>query len=194
MRIDFYPQRPLKLDTASISHPRLASSHLIGVVCLSAHVTAHTCALYRAASSLERVSREEEQATASGISSSCFGKWSGRTSWTRWWEGGNRLSVSRKYFAKDNPCLIGDPGVRKTVIVEGLAVNIVRGIVPSKLEGKKIFALDMARLIAGTKFHGDFEERLTGIVDEVKQSDGNIILYIDEVHNLLGNGQTLKCC
>ncbi|XP_011044299.1 PREDICTED: chaperone protein ClpC2, chloroplastic-like [Populus euphratica] len=92
---------------------------------------------------------------------------------------------------KDNPCLIGDPGVGKTVIVEGLAASIVEGTVPSKLEGKKIFALDMARLVAGTKFHGDFEERLTGIVDEVKQNDGNIVLFIDELHTLVGNGQTL---
>ncbi|KAJ6920308.1 S-adenosylmethionine carrier 1 [Populus alba x Populus x berolinensis] len=92
---------------------------------------------------------------------------------------------------KDNPCLVGDPGVGKTAIVEGLAANIVEGTVPSKLEGKKIFALDMARLVAGTKLHGDFEERLTGIVDEVKQSDGNIVLFIDELHTLVGNGQTL---
>ncbi|CAK7346729.1 unnamed protein product [Dovyalis caffra] len=89
---------------------------------------------------------------------------------------------------KNKPCLIGNPGVGKTVIVEGLAANIVNGTIPLKLEGKKVFALDMARLTAAARFVGDFEERLTGIVDEVKLSDGAIILFIDEVHTFVGSG------
>ncbi|XVE67620.1 hypothetical protein DITRI_Ditri09bG0002400 [Diplodiscus trichospermus] len=93
---------------------------------------------------------------------------------------------------KNNPCLIGDPGVGKTVIVEGLAQNIVKSIVPSKLQGKKIFAIDMGRLIAGASNRGEFEERLTKLIDEVKQSEGAIILFIDEVHTLIGAGAGSK--
>ncbi|XVF16112.1 hypothetical protein REPUB_Repub10bG0003300 [Reevesia pubescens] len=89
---------------------------------------------------------------------------------------------------KNNPCLLGDPGVGKTVIVEGLAQNIINSTIPSKLQGKKIFAIDMGRLIAGASNRGEFEERLTLIVDEVKQSDDEIILFIDEVHTLIGAG------
>ncbi|XVF59951.1 hypothetical protein PTKIN_Ptkin08bG0003100 [Pterospermum kingtungense] len=89
---------------------------------------------------------------------------------------------------KNNPCLIGDPGVGKTVIVEGLAHNIIKSSVPYKLRGKKIFAIDMGRLIAGASNRGDFEERITMIIDEVKNSRGSIILFIDEVHTLIGAG------
>ncbi|KAK7267237.1 hypothetical protein RIF29_19904 [Crotalaria pallida] len=86
---------------------------------------------------------------------------------------------------KNNPCLLGDPGVGKTAIVEGLAQEIVNGTVPSKLQGNKVFTLDMGRVIAGTMYRGQFEERLTNLVDEVQQSDGAIILFIDELHTLL---------
>ncbi|XP_024046521.1 chaperone protein ClpC1, chloroplastic [Citrus clementina] len=89
---------------------------------------------------------------------------------------------------KNNPCLIGDPGVGKTVIVEGLAQRIVNSSSPFKLQGKKIFALEMGRLIAGASNRGEFEERLTMIVDEVKLSEGGIILFIDELHTLIGAG------
>ncbi|GAY59216.1 hypothetical protein CUMW_192920 [Citrus unshiu] len=89
---------------------------------------------------------------------------------------------------KHNPCLIGDPGVGKTVIVEGLAQRIVNSSSPFKLQGKKIFALEMGRLIAGASNRGEFEERLTMIVDEVKLSEGGIILFIDELHTLIGAG------
>ncbi|ESR60192.1 hypothetical protein CICLE_v10018359mg, partial [Citrus x clementina] len=89
---------------------------------------------------------------------------------------------------KNNPCLLGDPGVGKTVIVEGLAQRIVNSSSPFKLQGKKIFALEMGRLIAGASNRGEFEERLTMIVDEVKLSEGGIILFIDELHTLIGAG------
>ncbi|XP_017974457.1 PREDICTED: chaperone protein ClpC2, chloroplastic [Theobroma cacao] len=89
---------------------------------------------------------------------------------------------------KNNPCLIGDPGVGKTVIVEGLAQNIIKSGVPLKLQGKKIFSIDMGRLIAGASNRGEFEERLIMLIDEVKQSEGAIILFIDEVHTLIGAG------
>ncbi|CAN1243859.1 Chaperone protein ClpC2, chloroplastic [Linum perenne] len=89
---------------------------------------------------------------------------------------------------KCNPCLIGDPGVGKTVIVEGLASKIVAHSVPRKLLGKKIYALEMGRLIAGASNRGEFEERLIKVVDEVKQSQGVIILFIDELHTLVGAG------
>ncbi|OMO92946.1 Chaperonin ClpA/B [Corchorus olitorius] len=91
---------------------------------------------------------------------------------------------------KNNPCLIGDPGVGKTVIVEGLAQNIIKSMVPLKLKGKKIFAMDMGRLIAGASNRGEFEERLTMVIDEVKQSQGSVILFIDEVHTLIGAGSS----
>ena len=88
---------------------------------------------------------------------------------------------------KNNPCLIGEPGVGKTAIAEGLAQRIAMGNVPYKLQDKQVFLLDLTALVAGTQFRGQFESRIKGLVDEVKQ-DGNIILFIDEVHNLVGTG------
>ncbi|KAL3813934.1 hypothetical protein ACJIZ3_015202 [Penstemon smallii] len=89
---------------------------------------------------------------------------------------------------KNNACLIGDPGVGKTVVVEGLAQNIANGIAPPKLGGKMVFAIDMGRLIAGASNRGEFEERLISLIDEVKQSQGSVILFIDELHTLIGAG------
>ncbi len=91
---------------------------------------------------------------------------------------------------KNNPVLIGEPGVGKTAIVEGLAQRIVRGDVPTSLKGKTIFELDLGLLIAGAKYKGEFEERLTGILKEIDDSQGNIILFIDEIHNLVGAGKS----
>jgi len=94
--------------------------------------------------------------------------------------------LSRK--TKNNPVLIGEPGVGKTAIVEGLAQRIVRGDVPTSLKGKTIFELDMGLLVAGAKYKGEFEERLTTILKEIDESDGDIILFIDEIHNIVGAG------
>ena len=91
---------------------------------------------------------------------------------------------------KNNPCLIGEPGVGKTAIVEGLAQRIVRGDVPTSLKGKTIYSLDLGLLVAGAKYRGEFEERLKSILDEIEASDGNILLFIDEVHQLVGAGKT----
>ena len=91
---------------------------------------------------------------------------------------------------KNNPILIGEPGTGKTAIVEGLAHRILRGDVPENLKGKQLYSLDMGALIAGAKYQGEFEERLKGVINEVTQSEGNIILFIDEIHTLVGAGQS----
>jgi ATP-dependent Clp protease ATP-binding subunit ClpB len=95
--------------------------------------------------------------------------------------------LSRK--TKNNPVLIGEPGVGKTAIIEGLAQRIVRGDVPEGLKDKTIFALDMGALIAGAKYRGEFEERLKAVLNEVKEADGRILLFIDELHTIVGAGK-----
>src|SRR5204863_6919032 len=89
---------------------------------------------------------------------------------------------------KNNPVLIGDPGVGKTAIAEGLAQRIVAGDVPEGLKGKRVWALDIGALLAGSKYCGEFEERLKAVLTEIKQSDGQIILFIDDLHTIVGAG------
>ena len=96
--------------------------------------------------------------------------------------------LSRK--TKNNPCLIGEPGVGKTAIAEGLAQRIVRGDVPDNLKDRRLFSLDMGALVAGAKFRGEFEERLKAVLNEIKASEGRIILFIDELHTIVGAGKT----
>jgi ATP-dependent Clp protease ATP-binding subunit ClpB len=96
--------------------------------------------------------------------------------------------LSRK--TKNNPCLIGEPGVGKTAIAEGLAMRIVRGDVPDNLKDRMLFSLDMGSLVAGAKYRGEFEERLKAVLNEIKESEGKIILFIDELHTIVGAGKT----
>ena len=96
--------------------------------------------------------------------------------------------LSRK--TKNNPVLIGEPGVGKTAIVEGLALRIVKGDVPSSLKDKRSWELDLASLVAGAKYRGEFEERLNKVLNKIRESDGNIIMFIDEIHMIVGTGNT----
>ena len=96
--------------------------------------------------------------------------------------------LSRK--TKNNPVLIGEPGVGKTAIVEGLALRISKGDVPTSLKNKTLWELDLAALVAGAKFRGEFEERLKKVLNEVSKSDGDIIMFIDEIHTIVGTGNT----
>ena len=96
--------------------------------------------------------------------------------------------LSRK--TKNNPVLIGEPGVGNTSVVEVLAQRIVKGDVPDSLKDKKLFALDMGSLVAGAKYRGEFEERLKAVLEEIKASDGQILLFIDELHTIVGAGKT----
>src|ERR1700730_5065635 len=100
-----------------------------------------------------------------------------------------RVVQIRSRKTKNNPVLVGDPGVGKTAIVEGLAQRIVRGDVPEWLKDRSLFALDMGALLAGAKYRGEFEERLKAVLNEIKQSAGKIILFIDELHNIVGAGR-----
>ena len=95
--------------------------------------------------------------------------------------------LSRK--TKNNPVLIGEPGVGKTAIAEGLALRIVKGDVPDNIKDRRIFSLDMGALIAGAKYQGEFEERLKAVLQEVKKSEGKIIMFIDELHTIVGAGK-----
>ena len=96
--------------------------------------------------------------------------------------------LSRK--TKNNPCLIGEPGVGKTAIAEGLALRIVRGDVPDNLKDRSVFSLDMGALVAGAKYRGEFEERLKAVLEEIQKSEGRIILFIDELHTIVGAGKS----
>ena len=98
--------------------------------------------------------------------------------------------VSCPVRQKNNPVLIGEPGVGKTAVVEGSGTAYRKGDVPQGLKDKKIFALDMGALVAGAKYRGEFEERLKAVLDDVKNSDGQIILFIDELHTIVGAGKT----
>ncbi len=89
---------------------------------------------------------------------------------------------------KNNPVLIGDPGVGKTAIAEGLALKIAKGDVPENLRGRRLLALDMGALVAGSKFRGEFEERLKGVMDEVRKAAGQVVLFLDELHTVVGAG------
>ncbi len=104
--------------------------------------------------------------------------------------GNSKYEFLSKYRTKNNPILVGEPGVGKTAISEGIATKIVNGQVPENLKSRKVFSLDMGALIAGAKYQGEFEERLKGVVKEVVDSEGEIILFIDEIHTLVGAGRS----